>query len=182
MRANSRGGAKREFSAANRESNSPNRELSGTILGLASSMSLALTTKIEAARKLQLKIAVCVAITPGLRGPVGGCRRYPSRHGPNPASLAGCKFLEGFGRGDQLVPGEGFEPPTFGLQNRCTATVLTRRNQILTRFRAAFATNLATKRLQIPQHGTACTATARDAQHAERYRLAGRPPALASSA
>src|SRR6266446_2990021 len=26
----------------------------------------------------------------------------------------------------QLVPGEGFEPPTFGLQNRCTATVLTR--------------------------------------------------------
>ena len=26
-----------------------------------------------------------------------------------------------------LVPGEGFEPPTFGLQNRCTATVLTRR-------------------------------------------------------
>jgi hypothetical protein len=26
------------------------------------------------------------------------------------------------------VPGEGFEPPTFGLQNRCTATVLTRRN------------------------------------------------------
>jgi hypothetical protein len=24
------------------------------------------------------------------------------------------------------VPGEGFEPPTFGLQNRCTATVLTR--------------------------------------------------------
>jgi hypothetical protein len=25
-----------------------------------------------------------------------------------------------------LVPGEGFEPPTFGLQNRCTATVLTR--------------------------------------------------------
>ena len=26
-----------------------------------------------------------------------------------------------------LVPGEGFEPPTFGLQNRCTTTVLTRR-------------------------------------------------------
>ena len=25
-----------------------------------------------------------------------------------------------------LVPGEGFEPPTFGLQNRCTAAVLTR--------------------------------------------------------
>ena len=24
------------------------------------------------------------------------------------------------------MPGEGFEPPTFGLQNRCTATVLTR--------------------------------------------------------
>ena len=25
-----------------------------------------------------------------------------------------------------MVPGEGFEPPTFGLQNRCTTTVLTR--------------------------------------------------------
>ncbi len=25
------------------------------------------------------------------------------------------------------MPGEGFEPPTFGLQNRCTTTVLTRR-------------------------------------------------------
>ena len=24
------------------------------------------------------------------------------------------------------MPGEGFEPPTFGLQNRCTTTVLTR--------------------------------------------------------
>ncbi len=24
------------------------------------------------------------------------------------------------------LPGEGFEPPTFGLQNRCTTTVLTR--------------------------------------------------------
>ena len=32
-----------------------------------------------------------------------------------------------------LVPGEGFEPPTFGLQNRCTATVLTRRYQRLRR-------------------------------------------------
>ena len=26
----------------------------------------------------------------------------------------------------RLVPGEGFEPPTFGLQNRCTTAVLTR--------------------------------------------------------
>jgi hypothetical protein len=25
-----------------------------------------------------------------------------------------------------LVPGEGLEPPTFGLQNRCTTAVLTR--------------------------------------------------------
>lgn len=25
-----------------------------------------------------------------------------------------------------MVPGEGFEPPAFGLQNRCTTTVLTR--------------------------------------------------------
>src|SRR5271156_1919961 len=30
-----------------------------------------------------------------------------------------------------LVPGEGFEPPTFGLQNRCTATVLTRHNYLI---------------------------------------------------
>jgi hypothetical protein len=28
-----------------------------------------------------------------------------------------------------LVPGEGFEPPTFGLQNRCTTAVLTRRRR-----------------------------------------------------
>ena len=35
-----------------------------------------------------------------------------------------------------MVPGEGFEPPTFGLQNRCTATVLTRQNQCLTRMLA----------------------------------------------
>ena len=26
-----------------------------------------------------------------------------------------------------MVPDEGFEPPTFGLQNRCTTTVLIRR-------------------------------------------------------
>jgi hypothetical protein len=25
-----------------------------------------------------------------------------------------------------MVPGEGLEPPTFGLQNRCTTAVLTR--------------------------------------------------------
>ena len=29
----------------------------------------------------------------------------------------------------KLVPGEGFEPPTFGLQNRCTTTVLTRHDR-----------------------------------------------------
>jgi hypothetical protein len=26
----------------------------------------------------------------------------------------------------RLVPAEGFEPPTYGLQNRCTTTVLSR--------------------------------------------------------
>lgn len=31
--------------------------------------------------------------------------------------------------GKIVVPGEGFEPPTFGLQNRCTTTVLTRHPQ-----------------------------------------------------
>src|SRR6266404_6382749 len=34
-------------------------------------------------------------------------------------------FLEGLGR-RELVPAEGFEPPTYGLQNRCTTTVLSR--------------------------------------------------------
>ena len=29
--------------------------------------------------------------------------------------------------------GEGFEPPTFGLQNRCTTTVLTRRTFVILR-------------------------------------------------
>ena len=28
-----------------------------------------------------------------------------------------------------LVPAEGFEPPTYGLQNRCTTTVLSRRRR-----------------------------------------------------
>ena len=28
---------------------------------------------------------------------------------------------------DDMVPGEGIEPPAFGLQNRCTTAVLTRR-------------------------------------------------------
>ncbi len=27
---------------------------------------------------------------------------------------------------DDMVPGEGIEPPAFGLQNRCTTAVLTR--------------------------------------------------------
>jgi hypothetical protein len=29
------------------------------------------------------------------------------------------------------MPGEGFEPPAFGLQNRCTTTVLTRQIQAI---------------------------------------------------
>ena len=33
-----------------------------------------------------------------------------------------------------MVPGEGFEPPTFGLQNRCTTTVLTRQDIVFTVF------------------------------------------------
>ena len=35
-----------------------------------------------------------------------------------------------------LVPGEGFEPPTFGLQNRCTTTVLTRLDIVFATFSA----------------------------------------------
>lgn len=34
-----------------------------------------------------------------------------------------------------VVPGEGFEPPTFGLQNRCTTAVLTRHTGSLSAFR-----------------------------------------------
>jgi hypothetical protein len=30
-----------------------------------------------------------------------------------------------------MVPAEGFEPPTYGLQNRCTTTVLSRQNNNL---------------------------------------------------
>jgi hypothetical protein len=33
-----------------------------------------------------------------------------------------------------VVPGEGFEPPTFGLQNRCTTTVLTRQRHVISMF------------------------------------------------
>src|SRR5258706_15619028 len=34
-----------------------------------------------------------------------------------------------------MVPAEGFEPPTFGLQNRCTTTVLSRlKGKTRTRF------------------------------------------------
>ena len=32
------------------------------------------------------------------------------------------------------MPGEGFEPPTFGLQNRCTTTVLTRQAIVFATF------------------------------------------------
>ena len=39
----------------------------------------------------------------------------------------------------QSMPGAGFEPATFGLQNRCTTTVLTRRLRVLTRTLAFFA-------------------------------------------
>ena len=34
-------------------------------------------------------------------------------------------------QGRELVPGEGIEPPTFGLQNRCSTAELTRRGQLL---------------------------------------------------
>ncbi len=34
-----------------------------------------------------------------------------------------------------VVPGEGLEPPTFGLQNRCTTAVLTRRRASETQIR-----------------------------------------------
>ncbi len=51
---------------------------------------------------------------------------------------------------DIMVPGEGFEPPTFGLQNRCTATVLTRQSQILSGDHPVIATLFATRRHRSP--------------------------------
>ena len=38
------------------------------------------------------------------------------------------RFLDVFGRSrkEGNLPAEGFEPPTYGLQNRCTTTVLSR--------------------------------------------------------
>ena len=38
-----------------------------------------------------------------------------------------------------MVPAEGFEPPTFGLQNRCTTTVLSRRSWYLKNSGTVFA-------------------------------------------
>ena len=38
------------------------------------------------------------------------------------------------GAAEAMVPGEGLEPPTFGLQNRCTTTVLTRRGGLVSEF------------------------------------------------
>jgi hypothetical protein len=34
---------------------------------------------------------------------------------------------------ERLMPGEGIEPPTFGLQNRCTTAVLTRLARLIPR-------------------------------------------------
>jgi hypothetical protein len=45
-----------------------------------------------------------------------------------------------------MVPGEGFEPPTFGLQNRCTAAVLTR----LFRSAPCFGSTIALYRIAEP--------------------------------
>jgi hypothetical protein len=36
-------------------------------------------------------------------------------------------FMSGVRPICEMVPAEGFEPPTYGLQNRCTTTVLSRR-------------------------------------------------------
>jgi hypothetical protein len=46
----------------------------------------------------------------------------------------------------RLVPDEGFEPPTFGLQNRCTATVLIRLYQALRYYAVLFAREIARER------------------------------------
>ena len=43
------------------------------------------------------------------------CDRLPGRE------IQACRQNQG-----KMVPGEGIEPPTFGLQNRCTTAVLTR--------------------------------------------------------
>jgi hypothetical protein len=52
--------------------------------------------------------------------------RYVVNSNSAPALLWAKNVSEIAAFGFDLVPGEGFEPPTFGLQNRCTTTVLTR--------------------------------------------------------
>ena len=51
---------------------------------------------------------------------------------------------------DCVVPGEGFEPPTFGLQNRCTATVLTRHSRVDSRGRGGGQSGRGVGRLVRP--------------------------------
>jgi hypothetical protein len=53
-----------------------------------------------------------------------------------------------------VVPGEGFEPPTFGLQNRCTTTVLTRLKSVFQYLIGILAKRLAPYRLRRPQVGS----------------------------
>jgi hypothetical protein len=47
--------------------------------------------------------------------------------------VSAANILASRSSGNEMVPGEGIEPPTFGLQNRCTAAVLTRRKAPWTR-------------------------------------------------
>src|SRR5690349_18155714 len=56
-----------------------------------------------------------------IAGPAGNedCVRHAQNNGSGPV-------LRSASARNRMVPGEGFEPPTFGLQNRCTTAVLTR--------------------------------------------------------
>ena len=45
-----------------------------------------------------------------------------------PCRTGGAAGANALDPGLEMVPSEGLEPPTFGLQNRCTTTVLTRRS------------------------------------------------------
>jgi hypothetical protein len=59
-----------------------------------------------------------------------------------------CLFLCGY-----LVPAEGFEPPTYGLQNRCTTTVLSRRINELCRVNCSARILPQTWRVRFPVAG-----------------------------
>src|ERR1700712_1193680 len=69
---------------------------------------------------IEVMIAVC-------RTPAHGCFTFIGLESKTGAAAHPIPRLSSLAAGG--MPGEGFEPPTFGLQNRYTTTVLTRQKQ-----------------------------------------------------